>query len=120
MARNLINIGLAVNGGPCVDCDRALNLLWTLGGVRVCNKALLWSDTEPTLVVETDKPLYPLAALEIAKALRQDAIAQFDGREGQLYGPNALAWGPFDPGQFLTLSGRRLDGQPTNRLRLAA
>jgi hypothetical protein len=55
-----------------------------------------------------DHPLNATAAYETARFLHQDAIAQFDGDEGQLYGPSADAWGPFDPGQFLTLEGQRL------------
>lgn len=113
-----INIGLAVHGGGAVNPDRALALIHSVGGVRPKARAVHLSDTEPTLVVETDRPMFPLAASEVARHLRQDAIAQHDGRDGQLYGPNAGAWGTFDPTLFLTLDGRRL-AQPVEQ-RIAA
>lgn len=112
-----INIGLARRGGALLRVEQALAALRTIGGIVPDRWAVRPSDTEPTLVAETRRPLYASAAYEVAKALGQDAIAQWDGAEGQLYGPNAQAWGLFNPAFFLTLDGSRLD---TGGLRLAA
>ena len=105
---NTVNIGLAVNGCPPLSPDHALAVLRTVGGVAPLRAAVRQSDTEPTLVVETRSPLHASAAFEVARRLRQDAIAQWDGREGFLYGPAAAAWGDFDPAFFVTLDGSRL------------
>lgn len=104
-----VNIGLAVNGGGSVTPDHALAVLRTVGGVRPLRAAVRQSDSEPTLVAEIDRPLYAAAAFAVADALHQDAIAQFDGRSGDLFGPNAAAWGRFNPTFFLNLDGSRLD-----------
>lgn len=104
----LINIGLASRDGP-IPARVALATLSVIGGVAPLHAAVRQSDTEPTLVAELRHPLNASAAYEVARRLNQDAIAQFDGREGYLYGPNAAAWGPFDPAFFLTLDGGRLE-----------
>lgn len=103
-----VNIGLAVNDGSTIKPTHALAALRAVGGVRALIGRVFCSDTEPTLVAEIDRPLNAAAAYEVARYLRQDAIAQWDGREGDLYGPNAAAWGDFNPAFFLTLDGRRL------------
>lgn len=104
-----VNIGLAVRGGGHVSPSHALATLKTVGGARPLRATVQQSDSEPTLVVEIDRPLYAASAFAVADALQQDAIAQFDGRSGDLYGPNASAWGHFDPALFVTLDGHRLD-----------
>lgn len=106
--KNILNIGLDRSDGRAVNPDRAIGLIYSLGGARVLQHCLHCSDTEPTLVVETDRRLSPFAIFEIARELGQEAIAQFDGREGELYGPNAAAWLPFDPAFFVKPDGSRL------------
>ena len=104
----ILNIGLVGNDGTAVDPHRALNVLSSLGGLHIRSASLHQSDTEPTLVIETDYPLSPVVAWEVAKELKQDAIAQWDGYDGDLYGPNAEAWGEFDPCFFIQPDGSRL------------
>lgn len=104
----LVNIGLHANGGGKVRPSEALAALRAVGGAQPIRAEIQHSDTEPTLVVEIARPLYASSAFAVADALRQDAIAQWDGRDGQLYGPNASAWGAFNPAFFLNLDGSRL------------
>jgi len=106
--RPLVNIGLAVRNGRPVPPSHAIAALSVIGGEAPLAARVIQSDTEPTLVAELRRPLTALAAHEIAAHLKQDAVAQWDGRDGQLYGPNATAWGEFDPAFFLTLDGSRL------------
>ena len=112
-----LNIGLAVNGGGSIAPEQALAAIRVIGGEHPVRWAVKHSDTEPTLIAETRRPLNTAAAYEVAKFLKQDAIAQWDGRDGELVGPNAAAWGTFNPAFFLTLDGSRLAGAD---LRLAA
>jgi hypothetical protein len=104
----LLNIGLAVHNGSSLKPEHALAALRAVGGAQVIAARVHCSATEPTLVAEVRRPLNAAAAYETARFLQQDAIAQFDGSEGQLYGPNSEAWGRFDPSRFVTLEGRRL------------
>jgi hypothetical protein len=105
---SLINIGLACHNGGKVNPEHALAVLRTVGGVSPLRSAVRVSDTEPTLVVEARGAPTATAAYEVSKRLHQDAIAVFDGREGHLYGPNAAAWGDFNPAFFVNLDGSRL------------
>jgi hypothetical protein len=103
----LVNIGLASRHGS-IRPAHALAALRAIGGAQVIAARVHQSATEPTLVAEVRRPINAAAAYETARYLHQDAIAQFDGYDGQLYGPSAEAWGQFDPSQFLDLNGRRL------------
>lgn len=107
-----LNIGLNVG-----DKAAALTPLDTLLAIRrfgrqPLRETLVESDTEPTLVVEVDVPFSGPALAALAATLRQDAVAQWDGRRGLLEGPSASSWGPFDPAFFFTLDGARL-AEPT-------
>jgi hypothetical protein len=112
-----VNIGLAVNGAGKLNAAQAIAALRTIGGEDPICAAIHDSDTEPTLVAQLARPLNAAAAYEVARSLGQDAIAQWDRGEGQLIGPNAAAWGLFNPAFFLTIDGSRLDAAG---LRLAA
>jgi len=107
--KSLVNIGLETNDGDTIKPSHAMAALSAIGGVHALVSGVHKSDTEDTLVAEINRPLTAAAAYVIAQFLRQDAIAQWDGYEGQLYGPNADAWGDFDPAFFLTLDGTRLE-----------
>ena len=103
----LVNIGLASKAGP-IPARIALGTLAAIGGASIAAASVQQSDSEPTLVAELRRPLTAAAAFAVAERLHQDCIAQFDGRDGYLIGPNASAWGEFDPAFFLTLDGSRL------------
>lgn len=107
----IVNIGLAVNDGTTIKPEHAAAVLRAVGGVRTLLARVEQSDTEPTLVAEITPPLNAAGGYAVAEHLKQDAIAQWDGREGQLYGPNADAWAPFNPEFFVTLDGGRLEGR---------
>lgn len=75
------------------------------------------SDTEPTLVVEVASwadygvdAAQADAVYRVAIWLEQDCIAAHDAGSGTglLIGPNAHAWGDFNPDFFIGLDGRRL------------
>lgn len=97
----LLNIGLHVRGGK-LDWGTVLASLHK-EGVRIIRCTEKQSASEPTLVVEIDRALTDNEAYWISVALGQDCIAQqtHDG-EGQLHGPKADDWGPFNPDYFLT------------------
>lgn len=115
----MVNIGLDARG-QCVAASAAEAVLRVIGGANILRSTVRQSDTEPTLIAEIARPLNATAAYEVARQLGQDAIAQWDGREGNLYGPAAAAWGPFDPHFFLTLDGRRLARRPGGQRPLLA
>jgi hypothetical protein len=78
------------------------------------------SDTEATVVADVRFLGYTSLALKtslaaIAQSLGQDCIAVFDneGYATGLYGPNAAAWGEFNPEFFLLADGTRLSDHAT-------
>jgi hypothetical protein len=108
MRSSLVNIGLATANGGTVPVHHALAALSVIGGEAPLRATVHSSDTEPTLVAELRRPLSATAAYAVAQHLKQDAIAQHDGWDGELYGPAKDAWGASDPAFFLTLDGGRL------------
>jgi len=99
----VINIGLNVNGVRELTATEILKVLRT-DGVQVIRWEVKESNTELTLVAEIEQNLTEWKGWAIAVALRQDAIAQVDSHgHGELFGPKAKEWGPFNPDYFLTL-----------------
>ena len=109
-----LNIGLAVgdNGAQnsVVHTLQALHAVgFTLEAMRVVT-----SDTERTVVAACpcfwgcDDMGVASAISRLAAALGQDCIAVHDGVKGALFGPQAAAWGPFNPEFFFNLDGSRL------------
>lgn len=59
--------------------------------------------SEPTLVVDvcTSAPVSPMRWHALAEELLQDAVAVMTGSgRGELHGPRAEEWGPFDKAYF--------------------
>lgn len=106
----LLNVGLHVNGRPALSSLQVLRALRWIG-VEPLRGAIHESDTEPTFVVEVDRPLHQAALDALANALQQEAVAQWSDGHGRLAGPKAALWGPFDPAFFLTLDGKRLENR---------
>lgn len=81
------------------------------GDVGFLEAVVLQSDTERTLVIRgvTDSSLFGVR--DCAVDLEQDCIAVWNITDqcGELIGPNAEAWGRFDPSRFFCLDGERLD-----------
>lgn len=103
-----LNVGLAdPKGGPNLDPEAVLAAIRAAGG-DVSASTVHTSDTEPTLVVTLSRALDDGAAFRLSEALGQEAIAQrFADGSGKLHGPNAAAWGEFNPEFFLLADGRR-------------
>lgn len=83
------------------DEDDLRNRLWTVGRSQVRQ-----SQTEPTLIVEVDVSVSLEAFDEclaiLSRELGQDCIAWVTASgNGHLSGPNAEAWGSFNPDYFL-------------------
>lgn len=118
--RATLNIGLDIPGGGRLAEEEVLGVLQRIGAkpVRVVKHQ---SDTEPTLVIELDRSLAPEQAHEVSRMLQQEAIAQVDetGR-GDLFGPGADKWKPFNGDYFIDPTGKRLTqaimeaGDPNN------
>lgn len=105
-----INIGLLTNTGLAISATNAgRRLCEFLPQLVVGNLDVRESSTERTLIVEGTIEHISFADLEgaiyvLAGLLWQDAIAfRIDGKHGYLVGPNAEAWGDFDPAEFLTI-----------------
>jgi hypothetical protein len=100
-----VNIGLNTNDGKGITPAQAISKLQGTGAT-VLDSAVHTSNTEPTLVAQLSRPLNPDEANGVATGLNQDAIVQTHAGAGQLYGPKAADWGPYNPNYFLTLDGR--------------
>jgi hypothetical protein len=102
----ILNIGLTSNLGGTISHALPLAILYDFE-VRVIDSAIRQSDSEPTLVLLIQGQLTDWEATKLALECDQDCIAQLDGDVGSLHGPKAVEWGPFDPKQFLLISGQR-------------
>lgn len=103
----MLNIGLKIGDTGTLSREAAEHAVEALG-VHIIHSAVHASDTEPTLVVVMDRALSPPEAHALSAALYQEAIAQYDGDQGELYGPGAEKWRPFNPDYFLLPDGMRL------------
>ena len=105
-----VNIGLDVKGAAALNAEQALEVL--KARVVVLGSAVHSSDIEPTLVARIVRPLSEVEGRSISSACSQERIAQHVDEDhdkvGQLFGPKAELWGPFDPHYFFTLNGNRL------------
>lgn len=97
-----VNIGLDIPGGGQLTVDE-VNAALTAAGVQVQASTVRQSATEQTLVARLDRALTPDEANALSVALKQEAVAQRVGDVGELYGPKAELWKPFNPEYFLDL-----------------
>lgn len=108
--RYTINVGLVNTAGNISSA--AARAALADAGIKVVTSNVLRSDTEPTLIALVDIACGSLSSAinHVCDALEQDCIAVVNEKldDGILVGPNAAAWGTFNPEFFLTLSGRRL------------
>ena len=105
-AGHTVNIGLDIPGGGTLSVDEVLAAL-TAAGVKVGQHAVHKSNTEQTVVASLDRALTPEEAHALSVALKQEAIAQMSNGQGELYGPQAENWRPFNPEYFLRMDGSR-------------
>lgn len=103
-----VNIGLAnPKGGADLKPDEVLAALKEVGA-EVEGSSLFTSDSEPTLVIKINGVLSKEQGDRLSEMLGQEAIAQrTDDEKGQLFGPMAEAWGPYNADLFVTSTGAR-------------
>lgn len=103
-----INIGLDdPDGGPPLDPQRVLNAIVAVGG-EIEATAQHQSSSEPTLAIKLKHALTQEQGDRLSEMLNQEAIAQrTDDERGDLFGPMASKWGPYNPDFFVTYEGRR-------------
>lgn len=96
---HVLNVGLDVKNGPRHSDEYIIATLrrWGFEVVRFAQ-----SNTERTAVA-VGKGTSPAVYARIAEELQQEAVAVFDPETnlGELYGPGAEAWRPFNPAYFL-------------------
>ena len=95
-----VNIGLDTNDGKGITREDALKAL-KRAGVKIKVDEVRKSKTEQTLVATLDRALTADEAHKVAVELKQEAIAQKVGDVGELHGPGAEAWRPFNKKFFL-------------------
>lgn len=110
--RAILNIGLNSKTLGEIHQEVARSLVRAHFG-EPTTSIVIDSDTEPTLVTEVDHPNdVPIGHIvhRIAHALGQDCIATWlpGQSKGRLIGPNAKAWGEFNPDFFLCPDGSTL------------
>lgn len=102
--RSVLNVGLStaeVAGEGQITEDVVRAAVERLG-VRVTALQVRQSNTEPTAIVTIDRPLTQDEGDELSRELQQEAIAQrYNDGTGDLFGPKADEWGPFNPEYFL-------------------
>lgn len=104
---SLVNIGLHIGDKKGLTPEQVTKVL-EANGVKVKKTSVHSSNSEPTMVATLDRPLTPEQAHRVSGLLKQDAIAQVAGGKGELYGPKAEDWKPFNRDYFLTHKGQFL------------
>lgn len=109
----ILNIGLARKNKPNLTVKQVAAVL-EANGFWMTEAVVLPSDTEPTLVTVVDAHRaarhLPVSTgiYRASFALDQDCIAAYTMGKGKLIGPNACAWGTFNPEFFLLPDGSTL------------
>lgn len=105
----LLNIGTHIPGTDPQESIRWEQIESELLACRLIpvRKVLFQSDSEPTYFIEAEFEHGDYESLKrrvywAALGLKQDAIAFTVGGFGNLAGPNAAAWYPFNPEYFTT------------------
>ena len=107
-----LNVGLSVLGSHKIySMAEALGVLAYVG-VSPISVTAVGGGFEPTLVAALDSPLTAYQAELICSLLRQEAVAQWSpDAGGEILGPDAAKWEPFNPDYFKQLSdNNRLTG----------
>ena len=107
----IVNIVLNVPDGSKITVAQAVRALEEVGAT-VSDTAVHISNAEPTLVATLEEPLTKEQGERVSAELGQEAIAQKTDQGGDLFGPMAENWGPYNPEFFLMPEGRR-DKEPT-------
>lgn len=101
-----LNIGLKVGEEVALSADEVLEAVMAAGG-KVSEFRIVESGTEPTVVIQLSKPIDKRNLYRLSEGLQQEAIAQrFADGTGEIVGPNAEAWGAFNPDEFRPINYR--------------
>jgi hypothetical protein len=109
-SKTMLNIGLKKQDGSIMHPEEAISALMGMGA-KVVNSSVQQSNTEPTLVATISKPLSEEDAHTLSEGLDQQSIAQLHKGKGELYGPGAEEWRPFNPEYFMMHEGNTLEDQ---------
>jgi hypothetical protein len=97
----VINVGLKVGDEVKLSPQQVLDEVERAGG-KVSNYRIIDSSSEPTVVIELEDVIPSERLNDLSVKLDQEAIAQrFPDGTGELQGPNAAAWGEFNPEFFI-------------------
>lgn len=110
MFDGVMNVGMKVDAtGYVWEMADVLDAAERCGVIIVGKPSVVNSDSEPTVVAAFAAPT-SAEVWDMAKMLQQDCIATYNARtwRGRLIGPNAEAWGDFNPHMFFTSTGKRL------------
>lgn len=100
-----LNIGLHVGGSvkPVID-HRDIIAALTDANVQMVSAGVTTNETETTLVVAAEGFVNVSALYNISVQFKQDCIAvRFPDGGGQLVGPRAYLWEPFNAAYFTTI-----------------
>lgn len=114
--RVLVNVGLAIPGGGELSREQAVQAL-SDAGLNPGGMEVRQSNTEPTLIAEIDDA-QPEVFEALSRNLRQDSVAVYNPatKAGELYGPKAEDWRPFNKDFFLDPTPERLEDAQTSDL----
>jgi hypothetical protein len=105
-----LNVGMKIGDTVGLTPEQVVAAL-EKRGVRVTAHEVRESGTEPTVIAQLDRPLTKREADGLSEELQQEAIAQKVGDEGELFGPSAEKWGPFNDEFFLKPEGPKVPAQ---------
>jgi hypothetical protein len=103
-----VNIGLHTNDGVGITTTQIEAVLRDLN-ISVEKAGVHQSNTEPTYSAKLSRPLTPEEANKVSVLLKQEAVAQTHNGHGNLYGPKAKEWGPFNSEYFIMPDGKKLN-----------
>lgn len=101
-----LNVGLNRNTGGTVSAADVRREI--ARHARIVKSAIHQSDTEATLVCQIDAPSHKSPCRRLCKQFAQDCVAVVKNGRGELVGPKAAQWSPFNPAYFLQLDGKRM------------
>lgn len=104
-----LNIGLNIGDEEALTrFDAVATVEFVAPDVAVLAVEEALSETENTAVITVSRALTELELELVCDILQQEAVAQWSEAEGgQLAGPMADQWGPFNPAYFLHAAAAR-------------
>lgn len=103
----VINLRLdRLDGGKAFSLEDATEAVEGLGAQVVATGTREIGGGENGVVMHLSRPLSEDELTELAKELKQEAVSQMVGDKGEVHGPKAENWGPFDPEKFYTIAAQ--------------